>query len=361
MKIYFVSGFLGSGKTTSIINSAKILMARGLNVGVITNDQGKYLVDNSFVKFSGIPSIEVANGCFCCNYDDFDSHILDLAENQKPDIIFAESVGSCADIVATVMKPILEFRKKHSISSSLTAFSDSRLLRARIHGGRLPFSEDVIYIFDKQIEEADILVINKSDLLTEAEGIQLQNEVKLKYSSKAVLLQSAFNDDELYTWLSLIEETSMNQRTEASIEMDYEKYADGELKMAWLDKVFTLESPVDLAPSIESLFNTINQSLNDEILGTGHLKLFINPSEGEAFKISRTGMDGSDSKPDLPSGIGRKAKIILNARVESSPDKLSDIIHYAISDTCRKDTLLLTSVDENAFRPGIPKPVHRFN
>ena len=47
-RLHLVGGFLGSGKTTAIAAAAKLLMAQGLRVGVVTNDQGKYLVDTAF-------------------------------------------------------------------------------------------------------------------------------------------------------------------------------------------------------------------------------------------------------------------------------------------------------------------------
>ena len=57
MKLHLVGGFLGSGKTIAIIAAAKNLMAEGLCVGVVTNDQGKYLVDTAFLALSGIPTM----------------------------------------------------------------------------------------------------------------------------------------------------------------------------------------------------------------------------------------------------------------------------------------------------------------
>ena len=285
MKIYFVSGFLGSGKTTSIINMSRILMEAGLRVGVITNDQGKYLVDNYFVNASGIPSIEVANGCFCCNYDDFDAHVLDLAENRKPDVIFAESVGSCADIIATVMKPMMEFRRKYSINSCLTAFTDGRLLEARFSDKNLPFSEDVIYIFDKQIEEADILVINKSDLFSETDGNKLTAEAEKRYPGKKILFQSAFSDDNLKAWTAAADSLRELNSLKPSMHIDYDKYASGELKMAWLDKVINMHSDnLDLSRPVSSLFRLIKEKTRSRNMAVGHLKLFIRPAEHPAVK-----------------------------------------------------------------------------
>ena len=110
MNIHLLSGFLGSGKTTGIKQACVHFMQQGKRVGVITNDQGIKLVDGNFFSKMGIPERQVGNGCFCCNYNDLDRSIQSLIDEFKPDIIFAESVGSCTDIVATVLKPLLQFR-----------------------------------------------------------------------------------------------------------------------------------------------------------------------------------------------------------------------------------------------------------
>ena len=65
MDLHLVGGFLGSGKTTAIIGAVRLLLARGKKVGVVTNDQGRFLVDTAFFKATQVPTAEVACGCFC--------------------------------------------------------------------------------------------------------------------------------------------------------------------------------------------------------------------------------------------------------------------------------------------------------
>ena len=110
MQFHLVGGFLGSGKTTAIIQAARLLVAQGKRVGIVTNDQGKYLVDTAFFRAENFPTVEVTGGCFCCNYDDLEARLRQLQQSAWPDVIFAESVGSCADIVATVVKPFLDLQ-----------------------------------------------------------------------------------------------------------------------------------------------------------------------------------------------------------------------------------------------------------
>lgn len=65
MDLHIVGGFLGSGKTMAIIGAAKHMMAYGRRVDVVTNDQGRYLVDTAFFRSEAVPTVEVTGGCFC--------------------------------------------------------------------------------------------------------------------------------------------------------------------------------------------------------------------------------------------------------------------------------------------------------
>src|SRR5260370_41325563 len=70
-RIACVGGFLGSGKTTAVIEAAQRLVERGLRICIITNDQGHQLVDTALVRSRGINAAEIGGGCFCCRFDEF--------------------------------------------------------------------------------------------------------------------------------------------------------------------------------------------------------------------------------------------------------------------------------------------------
>ncbi|HZK61009.1 MAG TPA: GTP-binding protein, partial [Anaerovoracaceae bacterium] len=187
MKIHLVGGFLGSGKTTAIAAAAKQIVKAGKKVGIITNDQGKYLVDSQFLRLEDFPTVEVTGGCFCCNYGNFSELIDDFANEIKPDYIFAESVGSCTDLVATVIQPLLDLKADNTRGVTFSVLSDSRILLKYLSGEDLPFQDGILYIFEKQIEEAGVLVMNKSDLLTDNQKSKLQKLVDEKYQDKIVI------------------------------------------------------------------------------------------------------------------------------------------------------------------------------
>src|SRR6187431_221942 len=87
MKIHLLSGFLGSGKTTAIQHASRVLLGQGIKTGIITNDQGIKLVDGDFFKGLGVPNRQVINGCFCCNYNDLENHIVSLTEANGTEMI----------------------------------------------------------------------------------------------------------------------------------------------------------------------------------------------------------------------------------------------------------------------------------
>src|SRR5207247_7989973 len=106
IRFVMVGGFLGAGKTTTLARLARFYMDRGQRVGLVTNDQAQDLVDTHSLREQGFSVQEVAGACFCCRFDDLMSKIQELESSERPDVVLAEPVGSCTDLVATVVQPL---------------------------------------------------------------------------------------------------------------------------------------------------------------------------------------------------------------------------------------------------------------
>src|SRR5262245_24593778 len=106
LRFIMIGGFLGAGKTTTITRMARHYMAQGRRVGLVTNDQAQDLVDTTSLRTQGFPVEEVAGACFCCRFDDLVDRVGSLQTSGRPDVILAEPVGSCTDLVATVVQPL---------------------------------------------------------------------------------------------------------------------------------------------------------------------------------------------------------------------------------------------------------------
>src|SRR5438128_10982592 len=106
LRFILIGGFLGAGKTTTMARLARFYRNRGQQVALVTNDQAADLVDTTSLRAQGFPVEEIAGACFCCRFDDLVDRVGRLETARRPDVILAEPVGSCTDLVATVVQPL---------------------------------------------------------------------------------------------------------------------------------------------------------------------------------------------------------------------------------------------------------------
>src|SRR5262245_9084029 len=171
-----IGGFLGAGNTTSVARLAQQLTGQGLGVGLITNDQGSELVDTAMLRSRGFATEEIPGGCFCCRFNSLVDAANKLTATARPDVFIAEPVGSCTDLVATVTYPLRRIYGDHFSIAPLSVLVDpirARRIFGLENGGK--FSDKVLYIYRKQLEEADIIAINKCDLLDKHQVTQLRD------------------------------------------------------------------------------------------------------------------------------------------------------------------------------------------
>ncbi|HMK16767.1 MAG TPA: GTP-binding protein [Chitinophagaceae bacterium] len=356
MKLFLVGGFLGSGKTTAIVNACQHLIKKDQRVAVITNDQGDQQVDSAFVKSFGIPAAEVANGCFCCNYDQLDKHINSFIKDTQPDIIFAESVGSCTDLVATVAKPFV--REMSGCSVVISVFADAALFLSLIEGRVNFISENIQYIYKKQLEEADVLVINKIDLLSPEEVAAINRHLENEFPGKTILYQNSFEENNIEKWMNALEQFEPSDR--ASLDIDYDLYADGEAQLAWLDESMTIVSSQKNSITIaKEIISQIDHDIKENKLTIGHLKFFIE-TESWKKKISViSSLPLSFYSPEEKDTV--QAHLLINARVETEPEVLQQIVNDTLKQMVQKHDCNIMVEKWSAFKPAYPKPLHRIS
>jgi G3E family GTPase len=209
VRFIMIGGFLGAGKTTSLGRLARMYIAQGKRVGIVTNDQAHDLVDTNTFRSQGLAVEEVPGACFCCRFDDLVSRVGSLEGSARPDVILAEPVGSCTDLVATVIQPLKDlYGSRFEVAPYAVLFKPShgtRILRNQPAGG---FSPKAAYIFKKQLEEADAVVINRADELSPAEQEKLTQLVGAQFPGMPVLRVSA---------TTLLKRVPLDERSSISI------------------------------------------------------------------------------------------------------------------------------------------------
>ncbi len=359
-----IGGFLGAGKTTAMGRLARHLSDQGLRVGLITNDQAGGLVDTKLMRGQGFATEEIAGGCFCCRFNTLVDAAARLSDAVKPDVFIAEPVGSCTDLVATVTYPLRRMYGADFSIAPLSVLVDP--LRARRVLGlddERGFSAKVTYIYKKQLEEADFIVINKSDLLSAAQLEELAAALRAEFPNARVLDASVRHDQGLDAWFAAI--LSQTQGERAPMEVDYEVYAEGEALLGWLNATVTLkaESEFDANAYLQALAAAVHEQLREQGAEVAHLKMTYSPDDGIAGEIASVNLVRNDNVPetgmtlDEPSGGGQ---LIINLRAEADPEALAGIVSAALERTAAAQPGLAFSIDhEEHFRPGKPVPTHR--
>src|SRR5436190_11961601 len=247
IRFIMLGGFLGAGKTTTIARLARQYQSRGLKVGIVTNDQATDLVDTNSLRAQGFDVGEVPGACFCCNFNKLTETVGQLEKTARPDIVLAEPVGSCTDLVATVMRPLQQlFSATFDVGPYavlLKPSHGSRILRGDKRGG---FSPQAAYIFKKQLEEADLIVINRIDELSADETDALTNLLQSQYAGTPVLRMSAKTGAGFEALVEFIDQRGrFGQRL---MDVDYDTYAMGEAELGWLNSSLTVaaERPFSL-------------------------------------------------------------------------------------------------------------------
>ncbi len=348
---------MGSGKTTAIIQAVSYLSQQGKKVGVITNDQGDQQVDTNFFRLHHISVEEVSGGCFCCNLPDLNRTIEALKIDGMPDAIFAESVGSCTDLIATVVNPLLYADSKMEIVLSI--FADVELLLYWLMGDEKIFHENINYIYEKQLQEADILVVNKIDLLKTRELKRAKKLIEQYFGHRKILYQNSLDQESVATWTQTIIDHFSTPALKKSLEIDYERYGAGEAEMAWLDvEIGILTSDLDAVETGLIFVEKVYKRITDNGYSIGHLKFLLNDGKQQR-KISYTAIKQPKIKQHYKRVKRDRVVILINARVQTEPVFLRKIISDVADELEISTGCKIIENKLSYFKPGYPKPSQR--
>lgn len=355
-RIILVGGFLGAGKTTLIWRVAQQLMSQGKGIGLITNDQAPELVDSELLRRQNLTVSEVAGSCFCCNFNGFTDAVRQVSE--RADYVLAEPVGSCADLSATILQPLKKYWNTTLLVSPLTVLADPHRLASILQGEQAGLHEDAAYIYRKQLEEADIIVITKADSVPADVLAQLKADTAQAFPKSQVMTVSAVTGQGIDEWLDQV--TTRTDAGKRLLDIDYDRYAHGEAVLGWLNGTVMLhaQQPADWDQLLQTLVSDLKAALEREALAVGHVKIIA--ENGQDYAIAN--ITGAERTLTIRSGAGTSTdvRLIVNARVECSPEHLDQLVRDALVSTIGgRYTDEVTAW--RYLQPGRPNPTHRFD
>jgi len=356
-----LGGFLGAGKTTAVAALAQHLTARGLRVGLITNDQGSELVDTAMLRARGFATEEIPGGCFCCRFNSLVHAARCLDAASKPDVFIAEPVGSCTDLVATVTYPLRRIYGGEFVIAPLSVLVDPvRAERVLGLAEGKKFSDKVLYIYRKQLEEADLIVVTKNDLLPADRLQSLLARLTAEFPHAEVLDVSVRENRDLAGWFARLE--TGEQRPRATIEVDYALYAEGEALLGWLNATVQLAHAAGF--DSDAVLAHLARAIQRQLAGSeiAHLKMTLSP-DGGLGDIAVINLVRSDFVPELSLRLEAPVpagQLIINCRAEADPDLIRTAVRAAVADLSASFPGLTAQLEHlESFRPGKPTPTHR--
>ncbi len=339
--IVVVGGFLGSGKTSLILAAARLLEQRGVRCAVILNDQSNDLVDAHHTTARGLHAREVTGGCFCCRFSELIS-VIEHLQTFRPAVIFAEPVGSCTDISATVLGPLMECFDRYRVAP-FTVLVDPARAAALLAADA---DSDIAFLFQKQLQEADLVCMSKSDLYPDAAGIRGMETLRL----------SAKTEQGIQQWLDEIL-TGSREAGRTTLEIDYGRYAQAEAALAWLNLSCDLIAAIPLSPAlvIGPLIDRLDMALTAAAVPIVHLKVFDRSTTGWLKGAVCNNGEEPLVEGDLDASPAGHHELVVNLRAKGDPEAVRRIVEEQLSHIEGQTH----DVHLECFSPAPPKPERR--
>jgi G3E family GTPase len=185
VKLLCIGGFLGSGKTTILMQVAHALVGAGRTVVIVENEIGEIGVDGDIVSELGIPVRELFGGCVCCTLKaGLVGTLRDIAAGIAPDWVIIEPTGlaSPSDLV-------------DAVQSWAPEVDDIRVLTV-VDAARLDILLDVAApLIEAQIKAGSVVAVNKVDEVDSVTLDYAESVVRALNPSAAIHAISAAGDD----------------------------------------------------------------------------------------------------------------------------------------------------------------------
>jgi G3E family GTPase len=259
--------------------------------------------------------------------------------------------------VAAVANPIkIHYKDAFRFAPFSIMVDPQRVRELLFHETPTAFPEEVSYLFQKQLEEADIIALNKIDLLTEQETERLLNAIGKRFPEKGVIALSAKEGAGMDEWLEVLLSGKPGASTVLR-QIDYDRYATAEAVLGWLNAAVKMRAnkPLDAGEFAGTLALSLREAFKRKDGEIGHLKFAIT----SAGKVMWANLTGLAAEPEISGEPLRKLSqgtLILNARVRLEPEELEAIVRDSINKVCEEAGVQSEIDDLQCFSPAYPEP-----
>ena len=268
LAVTIIGGYLGAGKTTLV--NRMLRQAEGARIAVLVNEFGELPIDEDLIEAREDDLISIAGGCICCSFgSDLTAALLKIAALEpKPDHIVIESSGvALPGAIASTVDLSDGLRV-----GGIVVLADALNIRAQAQ------DEYIGDTIERQIADADIIVLTKTDLIDQAEADAVRSWLAQKRPETPVEGQAPNS--------VLLGAFGAGEACASGI------HHDG----AYESVVMKFDAPCDVA--------ALSRRLTDPSLGVVRAKGYVSDVSGRVALLQLAGKRVEITFPDAPGDAG---------------------------------------------------------
>ena len=350
-KFAVFSGFLGSGKTTTMMALTGYFTSRYGKAAMISNDlgHGVSLADNKLAALSGCSASEITDNCICY-VNELLAQRLNAYYDDGFELVISDIPGFGVGALEHVYHGLTEKFPGQFELAPFTVLVEPRTLVLLERGG----AGELEYIYDTQLKEADLIVLNKCDSINEAERTAFLSLLEKRYPDADTVAISALSGEGLEELSQALISKSASMRLP---DIGY----GGEAFMSAMGRMSELYIQYRAVVCCDDFDGTsylacLAEDIAGRIRAAGrdipHLKLLAWDDEGDYAKVDLIGTDRSIEINRCFQHPVTAVVVLLNASAECPADILENIALDALYEVSEKYRLELQIFKKEALAMG---------
>ncbi len=339
IRFMVVSGFLGAGKTTTMIALAEHMNKTFGETAIIANDLGANLVDTNLTQTSGCTVAEIASGCICYQMDNTVDQIRRLRDKDGAVFVMSDIPGCGVGALDHVYHRLATDNADEFTLSPFTVVVDPERLRMIMpERADINLPEELVYLLKLQLEEADLVVLNKADLLAPEDVERYVDFLHAACPDIPVMVISALERtgiEDLAEFIATHETALKNFSVRNN-----QEFADAEAKLTWYNRRLYLKTndggKIDCNAVVDDLIESIRMGLIEKKRNVPHLKTFATSGNGDFNKASLIGVDYDVEYAQQFLRPHKNLRMIVNARAVCESRPLARLMDDALDEVCEK-------------------------
>ena len=350
-KFSVFSGFLGSGKTTAMMALTKYYTEHHAKAAMISNDlgDGVTLADHQLAELGGANATQITDECICFCHDVLTAK-LNAFYNDGCELVVSDIPGFGVGALEHVYHGLSAEYPGEFELGPFTVLTEPRNVKLLQNGE----GGDMAYILRDQLLEADLIVLNKRDLLTPEEAEAEVRWLTDEFPQAQVIAISALKGEGLEEFSQALKNgTASMQHPDIDYDDDNLGRAMDQLTEYYLQyRAVVCCNTFDGTEYLLDMANLVKVEIQAGGFEIPHMKLLAWEPEGDYGKVDLLGVE-------RPIEITRRferpctaVSVLLNANAACPADKLKQIMESAVGAVSHLYQLDLEFVQEVCFNMG---------